>query len=85
MYIWRSEALKNYGSGWLIVDATDVDTARQILLEQASKWFMDHKVWDEEFMDDEEQEAMAEFIKLVMADLRAEAVIDDVLLIPGSD
>ena len=71
MFYWRSEALKQYGSGWLIACALDADEARAKLRDAAAATLKDYRSWLDE--DDEfDAEDIAKFKAQVEADLSRE-------------
>lgn len=45
MYSWRSEALKQYSSGWVVAHAETVDEARSKALEAFKAWLPEHRSW----------------------------------------
>jgi hypothetical protein len=77
IYIWRSEALKQYGQGWLITTASSVDDARAKARNAAydwlrssegyDYWFLANGALDEFFIDDHKR-----FWVLLTLDLKAE-------------
>ena len=78
MYVWRSEALKNYGLGWLIATASTPDEARSIIKDNAEKYILKQRSWYE-------SEDVDHFIALIEIDLRLEPENYSVIYIAGSE
>ncbi len=72
--------LRNWGTGYIIVQAETVSDARQVAREHFNKWLSEERGW---IADDPEE--VAEYRKKLEADLAIEPEVHTVLFIPGSD
>jgi len=85
-YHWRSEALRQYGSGWIIVSGDDVAAARIAARAAAEAHFWEGQHWTSRDRDDEDdREEFAKFIALIDTDIGAEPEHSASLFIFGSE
>lgn len=86
LFHWPSvKTLQNYQTGDIIVDAIDVDEARQQAKAYATVWAKENREWW--FMDGEpdEPDHFAEWMACLDADLAVDPVIVRVLFIEGGE
>lgn len=85
MFVWRSEALKNYQSGHLIALAADADKARAKIRNQIEPWIREHREWLLPEYNGGDSEDYDEFVAKFEADLAKEPTTHDHLFIMGSE
>lgn len=83
-YHWRSDALKQYGSGWIIVSAPDVEFARELVREQAPTNFISQRDWLN-LADPDDKAELKEHLELIDRDIAVEPTVSAVLFINGSE
>lgn len=84
LFHWRSQALKNYGSGYIVAMAETVEEARKNVLALAQAEIVNRYCWLDPSDPDDKAEIeakMAEFL----ADMQDEPSTDTVILIYGSE
>jgi hypothetical protein len=82
IYAWRSDVLRDYHAGWIIVVADDITTARAKAREHFEKWFKDpywDAYWDPDYEDIPGKRVMLE------NDIACDPQIVDCLFIKGSE
>jgi hypothetical protein len=84
LYVWRSDLLKNYSSGWLIAQGTSADEARVKLRAGFAAWYVDRYPWigTDDADDIAERE---ECRKLLELDISGDPVEQDFIFIQGSE
>lgn len=85
LYHWRSQAMAQYSSGHIIVEAPDPETARGIAISIArTKWMSDR--FDRDYpMDDDDKAELQKFKQKVAADLSKKPEVTFALFINGSE
>lgn len=86
MYVWRSDAARNYSAGHVMVIATNMDEARDRARDALMEHSQEHSYgieWKDP--DEDDLRRQREFIAIVTKDLDAEPMICDSCVVPGSD
>lgn len=89
MYVWESEALKNYTNGSIVVLAEDPDSARSLVWRHFHNWarnrydymFFSNGDLDENLFREDYNRIMSQF----STDLEKEPTVQTVLFIQGSN
>jgi len=92
MYRWKSEYLKNYGSGDIIVCAPSVEYARELASAEFEKKYKERYLWmyQDDLLsflekDPEEKEYYLEREEIFKNDISADPEIMEVIFIEGSE
>lgn len=83
MYVWRSDALRDYGHGTIAAVGASVDDARARIMRHAAKWARTERDYWWTSQGDVPDE-FTEFLRQVTADIAAPPSTETVLLIKGS-
>lgn len=86
LYQWRSELLREYARGFIIVHAETIEEARSKIKGKAFEWLKENKFYnfDNELGNDDE-ELMKEYLETLDKDLAKDPEIMDVIFIKGSE
>jgi hypothetical protein len=82
MYMWRNEALKNYGQGHLVAIAETPEQARKKLRDGFFDYLKEHYGWMFDILD---EEGIEEKRNLIEKDLIPEPTVTELLYITGSE
>jgi hypothetical protein len=92
MFVWQSEALRNYSSGTLVAMAETPDEARGLILERIPNYAIEMclvpvSARSMDDMEDWEKESFDAFMKKVASDLEKEPFVmkNSVLFIEGGE
>lgn len=85
LFHWRSEALKQYGDGWIVVQALDIDEARAKVRVDADTHFWQGTWWSRDRDDEDDREEHTKFMKQIDADIAGEPETSNTLFILGSE
>jgi hypothetical protein len=92
MFVWQSEALRNYSSGTLVAMAESPDEARGLILERIFNYAIEMclvpvSATNMDGMEDWEKESFDAFMAEVVRDLEKEPFImkNKVLFVSGSE
>ena len=85
LYMWRSEALKQYGLGWIIVPATaDLESSRRHARKSAEAYYWAYYDWRDP-ADPDDAEQFREWTAKLDRDLASTPEEQSSLFIQGSE
>lgn len=87
-YSWRSDALKQYGSGWILVSAETVEEARARARLQFPEWLKQERSYlfgPDGAPDELSEDQFTELMTKLDTDLAADPHIHQCLFIEGSE
>lgn len=85
MFTWRSEALKQYAPGKLVVLAENVEEARLKIRAQIDPWIREHREWALPEYNADDEDDYIEIVAQFEADIAADPEEHEVLFINGSE
>lgn len=89
LYLWRSDYLKNYGQGTIVVSAENVQAARELARTGFNRHFPERYSWlyyDGQFLDEDSRQTFEEYRQRFEADIASEPEeLPGYVLISGSE
>lgn len=75
LFVWHSTAIKNYGSGTVIVSAESVDVARTLVLDNFDSWLKENREWlVNEWADEGDKAEVDKYRAELMIDIQQDPI-----------
>lgn len=85
IFHWRSNAMKQYGRGYVMAIASDAETAREMIMRRAKSEYIDNFSTYFDDSDEDDIRQLEEFKTKLKDDIDKEPDISETLFIPGSE